>query len=200
MRTTAPAIRNMISRLGASDVHSTTPYGRRSIAIAEFLAGVHRRFVRLKIPSSEPEFKVLRTVGEVSGCGRIESILEVLKTAWDGFWGGPPRCRQRRPTAGRHHVRVLEGVANSQSPLKAVVFKSQQLCSDTVSLDLGPLLHSGVAVLHSNVLADNHAGLFVGVFQKSILNRVRQLLAIRAHKMAPRTSQGLQERAWDTTT
>ena len=35
----------------------------------------------------------------------------------------------------------------------------------------------------------NHAGLFVGVFQKSILNRVCQLLAIRAHKMAPRTSR-----------
>ena len=42
------------------------------------------------------------------------------------------------------------------------------------------------------------AGLFVGVFQKSILNRVCQLLAIRAHKMAPRTGQGLQERAWNT--
>ena len=46
----------------------------------------------------------------------------------------------------------------------------------------------------------HHAGLFVGVFQKSILNRVCQLLAIRAHKMAPRTSRGLQERAWDTPT
>ena len=45
-----------------------------------------------------------------------------------------------------------------------------------------------------------NAGLFVRVFQKSILNRVCQLLAIRAHKMAPRTSQGLQERAWDTPT
>ena len=44
----------------------------------------------------------------------------------------------------------------------------------------------------------DHAGLFVGVFQKSILNRVCQPLAIRAHEMAPRTSQGLQERAWDT--
>ena len=33
-----------------------------------------------------------------------------------------------------------------------------------------------------------HAGLYVGVFQKSILSRVCQLLAIRAHKMAPRTS------------
>ena len=45
-----------------------------------------------------------------------------------------------------------------------------------------------------------HAGLFVGVSQKSILNRVCQLLAINANKMAPRTSQGLQEPAWDTPT
>ena len=37
-------------------------------------------------------------------------------------------------------------------------------------------------------------------FQKSILDRVCQLLAIRAHKMAPRTRQGLQKRAWDTPT
>ena len=36
------------------------------------------------------------------------------------------------------HARVLEGVAKSQSPLKAVVFKSQQPCPDTVSLDLDP--------------------------------------------------------------
>ena len=38
----------------------------------------------------------------------------------------------------------LEGVAKSQSPIKAVVFKSQQPCPDTVSLDLDPLLHAGV--------------------------------------------------------
>ena len=44
----------------------------------------------------------------------------------------------------RLHARVLNGVVKSQSPLKAVVFKSQQLCPDTVSLDLDPLLHSGV--------------------------------------------------------
>jgi len=42
------------------------------------------------------------------------------------------------------HARVLEGVTKSQYPLKAVVFKSEQPCPDTVSLDLGPLLHSGV--------------------------------------------------------
>ena len=40
----------------------------------------------------------------------------------------------------------------------------------------------------------------MGVFQKSILNRVCQLLAIRAHTMAPRTSQWLKERASDTPT
>jgi len=44
------------------------------------------------------------------------------------------------------HARVLEGVAKSQSPLKAVVFKSQQPCPDTVSLHLDPLQHSGVGV------------------------------------------------------
>ena len=37
------------------------------------------------------------------------------------------------------HARVLEGVAKSQSPLKR-----QEPCPDTVSLDLDPLLHSGV--------------------------------------------------------
>jgi len=42
------------------------------------------------------------------------------------------------------HARVLEGVVKSQSPLKEVVLKSQQPCPDTVSLDLEPLLHSGV--------------------------------------------------------
>ena len=45
-----------------------------------------------------------------------------------------------------------------------------------------------------------HARLFVGAFQKSILNIVCQLLAMRAHKMAPRTSQWLKERAADTPT
>ena len=43
---------------------------------------------------------------------------------------------------------------------------------------------------HQRVSQLDHAGLFVGVFQKSILNRVCQLLAIRANKMAPRTSMG----------
>jgi len=44
-----------------------------------------------------------------------------------------------------------------------------------------------------------HARLFVGVdpISKSILQRPCQFLAINAHKMAPRTSKGLQERAWD---
>ena len=35
---------------------------------------------------------------------------------------------------------------------------------------------------------------------KSILQRPCQFLAINAHKMAPRTSKGLQERAWDAPT
>ena len=43
-----------------------------------------------------------------------------------------------------YHARVLEGVAKRQSPLKAVIAKSQQPCPDTVSLHLDPLLHSGV--------------------------------------------------------
>ena len=36
-----------------------------------------------------------------------------------------------------------------------------------------------------------------GGISKSILQRPCQFLAINAHKMAPRTSKGLQERAWD---
>ena len=44
----------------------------------------------------------------------------------------------------RCHTRVLEGVAKSRSPLKVVVFKSQQPCPDKVALHLNPLLHSGV--------------------------------------------------------
>ena len=42
----------------------------------------------------------------------------------------------------RVHARALAGVAKSQSPLKAGIFKSQQPCPSTVSLDLDPLLHS----------------------------------------------------------
>ena len=45
-----------------------------------------------------------------------------------------------------------------------------------------------------------HPRLFVGVSQKSIFNRPCQFLATNAHKMAPRTSKGLQERAWDAPT
>jgi hypothetical protein len=41
----------------------------------------------------------------------------------------------------------------------------------------------------------SHARLSGAVFQKSILKKVCQLLEIRAKKMAPRASQGLQERA-----
>jgi hypothetical protein len=37
----------------------------------------------------------------------------------------------------------------------------------------------------------------VGVSQKSISKRPCRFLAINTHKMDPRTSQGLQERAWD---
>ena len=39
-----------------------------------------------------------------------------------------------------------------------------------------------------------------GGMSKSFFKRCCQLLAINAHKMAPRTSQGLQERAWDAPT
>ena len=42
---------------------------------------------------------------------------------------------------GTCHARVLEGVAKSQSALKAVVIK---LKPDTVALDLDPFLHYGV--------------------------------------------------------
>ena len=39
-----------------------------------------------------------------------------------------------------------------------------------------------------------------GSMSKSYFKRCCQLLVINAHKMAPRTSQGLQERAWDNPT
>ena len=45
-----------------------------------------------------------------------------------------------RPPFETSHARVLEGVAESQSPLKAVVFKNQQPCPSTVALDLDPSL------------------------------------------------------------
>ena len=45
-----------------------------------------------------------------------------------------------------------------------------------------------------------HPRPFVGVSQKSIFKRPCQVLAINAHKMAPRTSKRLQERAWDAPT
>ena len=53
--------------------------------------------------------------------------------------------------------------------------------------------------LHSEE-GSNHARPFVGVFQKSIYNRTRQLLAINAHKMDPRTTRWLQERQGDAPT
>ena len=46
----------------------------------------------------------------------------------------------------------------------------------------------------------DHPRPFVGVSQKSIFKRPCQVLAINAHKMAPRTSKRLQERAWDAPT
>ena len=39
-----------------------------------------------------------------------------------------------------------------------------------------------------------------GGMSKTFFKKCCQLLAINAHKMAPRTSQGLQERAWNTPT
>ena len=45
-----------------------------------------------------------------------------------------------------------------------------------------------------------HARPFVGVFEKSIFKRPCQFLAMNAHKMAPRTTQWLQERRWDAPT
>jgi hypothetical protein len=45
-----------------------------------------------------------------------------------------------------------------------------------------------------------HPRPYVGVSQKSISKRPCRFLAINPHKMAPRTSQGLQERAWDAPT
>ena len=45
---------------------------------------------------------------------------------------------------GAIHAGVLDGVVKRQSPLEAVIFKSQQPCPDTVSPYLDPLLHSGV--------------------------------------------------------
>ena len=60
---------------------------------------------------------------------------------------GPAR-EARRHARQTCHARVLEEVAKSKSPLKVVVFKSQQPCPDTVSLDLNLLLHSGVVRSH----------------------------------------------------
>ena len=48
--------------------------------------------------------------------------------------------------------------------------------------------------------AQSHPRPFVGVSQQSIFKRPSQVLAINAHKMAPRTSKRLQERAWDAPT
>ena len=45
-----------------------------------------------------------------------------------------------------------------------------------------------------------HPRPFVGVSQKSIFKRPCRFLAMNTHKMAPRTSKGLQERAWDAPT
>ena len=45
-----------------------------------------------------------------------------------------------------------------------------------------------------------HARPFVGISQKSIFKRPCQFLAINAHKMAPRTTQWLQERPWNAPT
>ena len=45
-----------------------------------------------------------------------------------------------------------------------------------------------------------HARPFVGVLQKSIFKRPCQFLAINARKMAPRTTQWLQERPWNAPT
>ena len=45
-----------------------------------------------------------------------------------------------------------------------------------------------------------HPRSFVGVSQKSIFKRPCQVLAINAHKMAPKPHQRLQNRTWDTPT
>ena len=47
---------------------------------------------------------------------------------------------------------------------------------------------------------DNPRKALRGGMSKSLFKRCCQLSAINAHKMAPRTSQGLQERAWDAPT
>ena len=66
----------------------------------------------------------------------------------------------------------------------------------------GPMIHRPYGKKHGGELGrfEYHAGLFVGVFQKSILNRVCQLLAINAHKMAQKTGQRFQVRVWDAPT
>ena len=62
--------------------------------------------------------------------------------------------------------------------------------------------HPSARRLHS--LPDNFKGFhprpFVVVSQKSIFKRPCRFLAMNTRKMAPRTSKGLQERAWDAPT
>ena len=62
-------------------------YGRTSLGTCEISAGVNRRRVHLKPRPSKSGSKPLRAAGEVSGDDGIESMLTVLKVAWEGLGG-----------------------------------------------------------------------------------------------------------------
>ena len=78
-----------------------------------------------------------------------------------------------------------------------ISFLSMYIYCIYIYIHCGP---SGTSVPVPVVRRVFHAGLFVGVSQKSILNRACQVLAINAHEMAPRTRRWLQERGRDTPT
>ena len=109
---------------------------------------LHRRLEKIRRRTSGPG-RPHRCDAKEGHCGdgRDEAQKERVRSARRHFlplreekkdYKEPGRIRER------FHARVLEGVAESQSPTEALVFKSQQCCPDTVSLDLDPLLHSGV--------------------------------------------------------
>ena len=108
--------------------------------------------------------------------------------SYGGFEGEfPGRARLRRKTShSRHTVCIHSFIHLLASDLK----ESDQLLTTHRSPSTG----TGLPHRHPPRKA------LRGGISKSIIQRPCQFLAINAHKMAPRTSKGLQERAWDAPT